>query len=83
MTDTLVQVVWSGFIVAAFIGLLILPAAVIENWHRLPAWLKRLRELQAARERQAQEHVEADAHRRKVSEAASLIERNGWNWDVQ
>ena len=57
MTDTLVQILWSGFIVGGFLALLVLPAAIIESrWGR--EWIKRLQDIEQGRAHQRAEYLE-------------------------
>ena len=57
MTDTLVQILWSGFVVGAFLLALVIPAAIIESkWGR--EWIDRLRRIGAGRVAQRAEYLE-------------------------
>ncbi len=56
--DTYIQIMWTGLVVFGFLGLLILPAAIIESrWGR--KWVRRLQDLEMGRVHQQALWIEA------------------------
>ena len=67
MTDTLTQLIWTAGLVAAFVVLLVLPAALIES--RIGRdWIRRLRDVEAGRAAQEAEWIESGAWRGPTNE---------------
>jgi hypothetical protein len=55
-----VQVMWTGFVVFGFLGLLIVPAAIIESrWGR--SWIHRLSRMEQGRIAQRAEYLNRNA----------------------
>ena len=67
MTDTLVQILWSGFIVGGFLLLLIVPAVIVEWWQS-----RGMRRRQRRRARY-QRYVEA------IDRQAARLESGCWH----